>query len=117
MRILLALLWVCIAATALDAQQVFKAGDEGVTRPRLLKHVPIEYSEEARQAKLEGTVNLIAVIRADGSVANVEVTKALGAGMDEKAVEAVKQWRFKAAKKNGDDVAFEACVTISFRLL
>ncbi len=106
-----------ITVASLNAPQVFKAGDEGVIRPRLLTHVAIEYSEEARQAKLEGEIELTAVIRADGSVANVEVIKGFGAGMDQEAVKALKQWHFEPAEKDGEPVAFKACVTMRFKLL
>ncbi len=91
---------MCITAASLNAQQMFKAGDEGVIRPQLLKRVGIEYSEEARRRKLEGKIDLTAVIRADGSVADVEVIKSFGAGMDEEAVKALKQWQFKPAEKD-----------------
>ena len=62
-------------------------------------------------------MDLTAVVRADGSVGNVEVIKSFGAGMDEEAVKAVKQWQFKPAEKDGETVAFKACITMSFSLL
>ncbi len=74
------------------------------------------YSEEARKAKYQGTVVLWIVVQADGSVTDVRVVKPLGLGLDEKAVESVKTWKFKPAQKNGVPVPVLMSVEVSFRL-
>ncbi len=74
------------------------------------------YSEEARKAKYQGTVVLWIIVDAQGSVHDVRVVKPLGLGLDEKAVEAVKTWKFKPATRNGVPVPVRVMVEVSFRL-
>ncbi|MEZ5398486.1 MAG: energy transducer TonB [Bryobacteraceae bacterium] len=88
-----------------------------VSGPKLIfKHEP-EYSEDARKAKLQGAVQLEIVVGPDGLVHDIRVTYPLGLGLDEKAVEAVRQWRFKPGMKMGRPVAVRATVEVNFRLL
>jgi protein TonB len=75
-----------------------------------------DYSEEAREAKLEGTVRLGFTVAKDGSVHNINVIKSLGKGLDEKAVAAVEQWRFEPVVKDGQPVETTLQVNITFRL-
>jgi periplasmic protein TonB len=74
------------------------------------------YSEEARKAKYQGTVVLWIVVDAAGNVTDCKVVKPLGLGLDEKAVETVKTWKFKAAQRNGAAVPVRVMVEVSFRL-
>jgi TonB family protein len=74
------------------------------------------YSEEARKAKYQGTVVLWIVVDASGNVTDCRVVKPLGLGLDEKAVETVKTWKFKAATRNGAAVPVRVMVEVSFRL-
>ena len=69
-----------------------------------------EYSEEARAAKLQGTVLVSLVVGEDGQPRNVRVRKSLGLGLDENAVEAVSRWRFRAGTKDGQPVAVESSI-------
>jgi TonB family protein len=69
--------------------------DPGVSAPVLIQKVEPEYSPEARKAKLEGTVMLYVQINTNGDPTNIRVIKSLGLGLDEKAVESVKRWKFK----------------------
>jgi TonB family protein len=75
------------------------------------------YSEEARKAKHQGTVVLWIVVNSDGSVSDVRVVKPLGLGLDEKAVETVKTWKFKPGMRNGAPVPVLMSVEVLFRLL
>ncbi|MGA7239788.1 MAG: energy transducer TonB [Bryobacteraceae bacterium] len=95
---------------------VYRAGN-GVTKPELLKKVEPEYSEEARKAKFQGVVVLYIVVDPNGNAINPRVMKSLGLGLDEKAMEAVKQWKFKPGYKDGKAVAVAATVEVNFRLL
>ena len=95
---------------------VFRIGG-GVTSPRLLYKVEPEYSEEARKAKYQGTVMLAVEVWEDGIAHNIRVLRSLGLGLDEKAVEAVKQWKFSPGKKDGKPVRVAAQIQVSFRLL
>lgn len=74
------------------------------------------YSEEARKAKYQGTVVLWIVVDAQGNVADCRVVKPLGLGLDEKALEGVKVWKFKPAMRNGTPVPVRVMVEVSFRL-
>ncbi len=76
-----------------------------------------QYSEQARKAKWQGTATLAVQIDASGRVTDMRVLHPLGLGLDEKAMEAVKQWTFTPAMKNGTAVAVEAEVDVYFRLL
>lgn len=88
-----------------------------VTMPQLLTQNEPEYSEEARKAKLQGTVDLTIVVGADGRVERVDVIRGLGLGLDERAVDAVKKWRFRPATSDGKPIAASAAVAVTFRLL
>ncbi len=96
--------------------RVFTIGG-GVTRPTLLYQVEPEYSEEARKAKYQGKVVLTVVVDERGLPRNLKITHALGLGLDEKAIEAVKKWRFRPGYFNGEAVAVAATVEVNFRLL
>jgi len=88
----------------------------GVTAPIAIYRPDPPYSEEARKAKYQGTVVLWIVVDAQGNVSDVRVVKPLGLGLDEKAVDTVRTWRFKPALRNGVPVAVRVGVEVSFRL-
>jgi TonB family protein len=94
---------------------VFRIGG-GVSAPRPLFTPDPEYSEEARKAKYQGTCVLWLVVGADGRPREVRVSRALGMGLDEKAIQAVKLWKFEPAMKDGHAVAVQMNVEVSFRL-
>ena len=95
---------------------VFRVGG-GVTAPALLYKVEPEYSEEARKAKYQGTVLLYIQVDPSGKATNLRVLHSLGLGLDEKAMEAVKKWKFKPGVKDGKPVTVEAQIEVNFRLL
>jgi len=95
---------------------VYAVGN-GVSQPTLISKVDPEYSEEARKAKYNGTVTLSIVVNTDGRAEAIQVTKSIGMGLDEKAVEAVQKWRFKPGMKAGAAVKTRAVVEVNFRLL
>jgi len=99
-----------------DDETIYTPGRNGVTIPRAIKQTPPQYSDEARRKKLEGTVLLSLVVTANGDTADTKVTRALGSGLDEKAVEAVSQWKFEPATKDGKPVAVKVAVEVSFHL-
>jgi len=94
---------------------VFKVGG-GVSAPRAVFTPDPEYSEEARKAKFQGTCVLWLVVGPDGHPRDIRVARTLGLGLDEKAIEAVKQWKFEPAMKDGKPVAVMINVEVSFRL-
>lgn len=88
----------------------------GVTAPRAIYDPEPDYSEEARKQKYQGTVVLQLVVGADGRPSRIRVVRSLGLGLDEKAVEAVNQWRFEPGNMSGHPVAVVVNVQINFRL-
>ncbi|MBI2678875.1 MAG: TonB family protein [Candidatus Koribacter versatilis] len=88
----------------------------GVSAPRPLFAPDPEYSEEARKAKYQGVVILFVVVGPDGRVHDMRVQRSLGLGLDEKAMEAVRQWKFDPARKDGQAVAVQINVEVNFRL-
>jgi periplasmic protein TonB len=94
---------------------VFRVGG-GVSAPKILYQPDPEYSEEARKAKYQGTCVLYLVVGPDGRPRDIRVQRTLGLGLDEKAIEAVKTWRFDPALKDGKPVAVAINVEVSFRL-
>jgi TonB family protein len=93
----------------------FSVGN-GVSEPVPIYKPDPAYSEEARKAKYQGTVVLWIVVDAAGAVTDCKVVKPLGLGLDEKAVETVKTWKFKPAQRNGTPVPVRVMVEVSFRL-
>jgi protein TonB len=94
---------------------VFRVGG-GVSAPRAIYAPDPEYSEEARKAKWQGTCVLWLIVGPDGRPRDIRVQRTLGLGLDEKAVEAVKTWRFEPAMKDNKPVAVQINVEVSFRL-
>ena len=72
--------------------------------------------EEARAAKLNGSVLLSIVVDTDGGATNIHVLKGLGMGLDEKAVEAVAKWKFRPGMKGGVPVNVYAQVQVNFQI-
>jgi periplasmic protein TonB len=94
---------------------IFHVGG-GVSPPRVIYQVDPEFSEEARKAKYQGTCTLMLVVDANGHPTNIRVASSLGMGLDEKAIEAVKNWRFEPSMKDGHPVRVEIAVEVEFHL-
>jgi protein TonB len=88
----------------------------GVSAPVPTYEVEPEFSEEARKAKFMGTVTVALIVNAQGLPQNVHLARGVGMGLDEKAIEAVKQYRFKPAMFNGKPVAVEVNVEVNFQI-
>lgn len=88
----------------------------GVEPPRLLKEVRANYTEQARRANVTGEVVLEIVVRRDGTVGDVRILRRLGSGLDERAIEAVRQWRFAPARLKGTPVDVVVEVAVEFKL-
>src|ERR1700691_6297243 len=89
---------------------------KGVTPPRAIYSPVPEFSEEARKAKYQGTCTLMIVVAADGRPTNIRVVNSLGMGLDGKAIETVKTWRFEPGLKDGHPVNVEMAVEVDFHL-
>ena len=75
---------------------------DGTIPAKVLHSVPLQLSDEARAAKVSGSVLVNLNVDADGLPQNIHVVRSLGMGMDEKAIEAAKQFRFQPATKDGN---------------
>jgi len=95
----------------------FRAGVNGVGTPMCIYCPDPLYSDEARKAKYQGTVVLNVIVTADGRATDIHVAKGPGLGLEEKAIEAVRTWRFKPALgPNGRPVAVYIPIEVTFRL-
>ncbi len=94
---------------------VYRAG-RGVTPPRPIFSPDPEFSEEARKAKYQGVCTLMIVVDTDGRPTQLRVVNSLGMGLDEKALETVKTWRFEPGMKDGHPVKVEMAVEVDFHL-
>ena len=101
-----------------------EAGVSGATHivgtivpPVLLVKTDPEYSDEARRAKLQGIIVLHIDVDAHGLPTNIKVVQGLGLGLDQRAVDAVRQWKFRAGSINGKPAVTSAVVQVTFRLL
>jgi TonB family protein len=88
----------------------------GIDPPRILREVKADYTEEARRRALSGEVVLEIVVRTDGSVGDVKLLQGLGSGLDERAIQAVRQWRWFPAQKQGTPVDVLVEVAVEFKL-
>jgi protein TonB len=94
---------------------VYQVG--GSVRPPIAIYTPDpEFSEEARKAKFSGNVVVSLIVDASGNPKNVHVLRGVGMGLDEKAVAAVQQYKFKPALQNGKPVAVYLNVEVNFQI-
>lgn len=93
----------------------YPGGD--ISKPKIVYAVDPEFSDEARRQKHQGEVSISVVVDAQGNPQNLRILRPLGMGLDEKAVEAVRQYRFKPALKNGKPIAVQIIVVVNFQLL
>ncbi len=98
---------------ARDAQEIERA-----TAPRLVREFKPNYPQAAKDAKIEGSVTLSAVVLVDGTVGDVAVTRSLDTvyGLDEEAAKCLKKWQFKPGTKDGKPVPAQIEVEIRFSL-
>lgn len=88
-----------------------------MTPPRVIVAVKPTYTNRAMMARIEGSVMLELVVRADGTPANIRVTRSLDPdGLDGEAVRAASQWRFAPGRLNGNPVDVVASIQIDFHV-
>jgi len=95
---------------------VYRVGG-GVTEPKVLTSADPEFSEEARKAKFSGNVLVYFIVDENGTPTHVHVARGVGMGLDEKAVEAVRQYKFKPGMKDGKPVKVELAIEVNFQIL
>jgi TonB family protein len=96
---------------------VYRIGS-GVTSPQLLREVKPNYTLDAMRNKLQGIVRLECVVLPDGTVGDVRIVKSLDTqfGLDEEAIKAARQWRFRPGQRLGEPVAVYVTLELSFIL-
>jgi TonB family protein len=104
-------------ATSVSADTGVSLVGGGVSQPAVIFKVDPEYSEEARRAKYSGTVVFSLIVDTEGRAHIIGVVKTLGMGLDQEAVIAVNQWRWKPGMKGGQPVNVRATIEVNFRLL
>lgn len=88
----------------------------GVSSPVVIYKVDPEFSEEARKAKFMGVVLVNLIVDSQGRPQNVHILRGVGMGLDDKALAAVKQYRFKPAMEAGKPVPVELNVEVNFQI-
>lgn len=108
---------VPMSADATQDTKVYKPGN-GVTLPVVVKETKPSYTPEAMKQKIQGSVWMDVVILESGDVGDVKISKSLDAeyGLDEQAIKATKQWKFKPGTKDGKPVAVQVVVEMTFTL-
>ena len=106
------------AATFARAQEIVQLPADGVTMPAIVTEVKPDYTPEAKKAGIQGLVEMSVVVKDDGTVGEVKVTKSLDQkyGLDDQAVMAMKKWLFRPGTKEGKPVAVRVSVEMTFRL-
>ena len=105
-----------------EAQNWYKKANEhvllpgGIRPPHVLFSPEPEYSDEASKAKFQGTCVLSLMVDVDGTPRDIKVVKSLGKGLDEKAIDAIKTWKFEPATRNGVPVKTQIEVAVDFHL-
>ena len=96
---------------------VYRTG-RGVTVPEVLKEIRPRHTPASMERRIEGSVMMDVVVEADGTVGEGKVTKSLDveSGLDQQAIDAMKQWEFKPGTYEGKPVAVEITVELSYRL-
>ena len=118
MRNILTVAVAALMAGSVYAQTgtVYKAGEEGVKLPVLTKEVKPSYTADAIRRRVQGTVEVAAVVRAYGTVGDVKVTQSLDPDLDEQAVNATRQWQFRPGTKDSKAVDVQVQIVLTFTL-
>lgn len=89
---------------------------KGVSPPVLVSQVQPSFNNVARQLKLRGNVSLSFIVKKDGVISNISITMPLGLGLDEEAISALDQYRYKPAMEGNTPVSVYQHVTITFTI-
>jgi TonB family protein len=99
-----------------EVPKVSRGGQDGVSMPSCIHCPDPSYTDPARRAGINGTSVFDVLISATGETAQLRPVKLLGYGLDEKAFEAIKRWKFRPATKNGSPVSVVVAIEVSFQL-
>ena len=112
------ILALAVSGVVAAQQTVHDSKEPGVTLPQVVKEVRGQYTQEAKDAHIEGTVVMTIVVQDNGKVGDVQVSRSLDPtyGLDKQAVEAAKLWEFKPATKDGKPIAIRVDLEMKFIL-
>ena len=105
-----------VSLAAAPKQTIYQVAEVSVP-PRVASKIEPKYTTKARAAKIQGTVVLTMVIKADGHADHIHVRQSLDNGLDANAVSAIKKWSFDPAEKDGKRVPVNATIEVNFHLL
>ncbi|MBV8437695.1 MAG: energy transducer TonB [Silvibacterium sp.] len=88
----------------------------GVSAPQVIHAVDPDFTDEARRAKVQGVVSIQVIVDTHGNPQNIQVVRALGMGLDQKAIEAVRQYKFRPAMYQGRPVPVRVVIDVNFHL-
>jgi len=92
------------------------SGPGGITPPRAIYSPCPAYDDASRKAKIEGTVRLKIIVMRDGQIKDPKVVNSLSEALDKRSIDAVSQWKFEPATKDGKPVATQFDVECTFKL-
>lgn len=117
-RIAFGTLCLLAAAGIARAQEIVHGPQAGVAMPMVIREVKPDYTPEAKKAGIQGLIEMSVVVKDDGTVGEVTVTKSLDQkyGLDDQAVIAMKKWLFRPGTKEGKPVAVRVNVEMTFTL-
>jgi TonB family protein len=123
----LAIITLCLAVAGTFAIRMFplhaqnrtvhNVSEPGVVAPRVLYKIEPPYTQDARDAKIAGTVVVRLEVDPDGRAHNLYIARSLDPGLDHNALDAISNWRFQPAMKDGRPIAVNATIEVNFRLL
>src|SRR5262249_42944662 len=116
-RAMVALAAIALIAplSAFQSQGPYKVGN-GVSAPKIVFKVQPDYTDDAKSAKIEGSVLVQAVIGADGGIRDMEITKHLEPSLDANTLVALAQWKFQPGMKDGAPVDVSVTIEVNFKL-
>jgi TonB family protein len=98
-------------------EKVYLVSEAGVKPPKLLHRTEAKYTEQAKAAKVAGTVVLSLEVSSSGKAENILVLRSLEGSLDQSAIDAVKEWVFRPATKDGKPVRVKATIEVGFKLV
>jgi periplasmic protein TonB len=106
-----------VSSAAAQSGQVYKVGKDGVKSPVLVSEVKPVYTKDAMDRKVQGTVEMVAVVKADGTVdEDVRITRSLDPDLDQAAITAIRQWKFRPGTKDDKPVDVEVNIEMTFKV-
>lgn len=108
-------LLLMLMTTISFAEKIYKVGP-GIVPPKVLEKSEPQYTDEAKDAKIQGTVGLAVIVGVDQRAHDIELTKSLDPGLDASAIRAIQTWRFQPGTKDGKPVPVRARIDVNFRL-